>query len=348
MLAYVYARTGKLSLQKMPQPDPREDTAVIRVHTCSVCGTDIRIYFHGHRNLVPPRIIGHEVCGTITAVGHQIKGFSIGDRVAVAPAIGCGACYACARGYTNLCDNLRTIGFQYDGGFAEYMEIPLQAFKQGNVNKVEKQVSDEAAALAEPIACAVNSQEFLQIQPDNSVAIFGDGFLGCIHAELASANGANQIIMFAHRRASQVWQLNPGMTVIDSTQVEPIEEVKRLTNGRGVDVAIVACSSSQAQKDALNLVAKRGRVSLFSGLSGGVNACIDSNLIHYREIAVYGAHASTPTQNRMVLDWLARGKLNVEKYASQTFALQDIEEAFHALQSRNIMKAIIKPHELSS
>lgn len=342
-MAYVYNQAGKLSLQEKPRPKLYEDNAIIQVDACSVCGTDIRAYFHGNRNITPPRIIGHEVCGTITAVGQKINGFSVGDRVAVAPAIGCGKCYSCSRGYTNLCDNLKTIGFQYEGGFAEYMEIPSQAFKQGNVNKVEEHVAAEEAALAEPIACVVNGQEFLKIQEGDSVAIFGGGFIGCMHAELASLSGANQVIMIAHRRAAQVQKLNPNVTVIDSTKVDHIEEVKRLTDGRGVDVAIVACSSSQAQTDALDITVKRGRVSLFSGLPGESKGFIDSRLIHYRELSIYGAHASTPVQNRMTLKWIAEGKLEVKKYIDKTFTLQDIEEAFHDLQSRSIMKAIVKP-----
>jgi L-iditol 2-dehydrogenase len=343
MLAYVYDRSGKLSLQDVPQPAPRADNGIIRVQACAVCGTDIRIYCHGHRNLTPPRIIGHEVCGTLTHVGNKIEGFAVGERVTVAPAIGCGACYACVRGYSNLCDNLKTIGFQYEGGFAEYMEIPFQAFAQGNVNQVEARVSDEEAALAEPIACALNGQELLHIQPEDTLAIWGGGFLGCMHAEFAALRGASQILIIARRRAAQVRQLLPNVTVINATQADPRDEIHRLTDGKGVDAAIIACSSSQAQLDALAVLAKRGRMSLFSGLSGESTGCIDSNQIHYRELAVFGAHASTPAQNSMVLAWLARGKLKVIKYVSQTFGLQDIEKAFHALQSRRLMKAIITP-----
>ena len=96
MLAYVFTQTGKFSLQERPQPEPKENNAIIQVHACSICGTDLRTYLYGSSKITPPRIIGHEVCGTITAIGRQINGFSIGDRVAVAPAIGCGKCYSCS------------------------------------------------------------------------------------------------------------------------------------------------------------------------------------------------------------------------------------------------------------
>jgi L-iditol 2-dehydrogenase len=347
VLAYVYGQTGELSLQETDQPIPREDNAILQVQACSICGTDLRTYLYGSNKITPPRIVGHEVCGTLIDVGNSINGFSVGERVTVAPAIGCGECYSCSRGYTNLCDDLKTIGFQYEGTFAEYLEIPLQAFKQANVNKVAEHVADEEAALTEPIACVVNGQEFLRIQKGDSVAIFGSGFIGCIHAELASFRGAGQIIIIeiARNRAEQAKKFLPQVHILDPGQGELTEEVKQLTDGKGVDVAITACSSGQAQTDALHITAKRGRVSLFGGLPGKAMGFLDSNLIHYKELAVYGVHASTPPQNKLVLEWIAQEKLNVKKYVSRIFTLQNIEEAFHALQYENIMKAIIKPGE---
>ncbi|MCP4398436.1 MAG: alcohol dehydrogenase catalytic domain-containing protein [bacterium] len=347
MLAYVYDQTGKLSLQETAQPIPREGNAILQVRACSICGTDLRTYMHGSSKITPPRIVGHEVCGTLIDMGNRINGFSVGERVTVAPAIGCGECYACSRGYTNLCDDLKTIGFQYEGTFAEYLEIPLQAFKQGNVNKVEEQIADEEAALVEPIACVVNGQEFLRIQKGDSVAVFGSGFIGCIHAELAFLRGAAQVIIIeiARNRAEQAQKFLPQVHILDPGQEELSEAVKQLTDGKGVDVAITACSSGQAQRDALNIAAKRGRVSLFGGLPGEATGFLDSNLIHYKELAVYGVHASTPAQNKLVLEWISQRQLNVKKYISRIFTLQDIEEAFHALQGEKLMKAIIKPGE---
>ena len=347
MLAYVYDTTGRLGLREQCRPAPKDDNAIIHVQASSICGTDLRTYLHGSSKIAPPRIIGHEVCGTITAVGQQIQGVSVGDRVTVAPAIGCGRCYSCARGYTNLCDDLKTIGFQYEGSFAEYMEIPLSAFRQGNVNKVATHMKAEEVVLAEPIACVINGQGFLEIQEGDTVAIFGSGFIGCMHAELAFLKGAEQVIIIeiARSRAEQAKKILPKIHIVDPTRLELMEEVDRLTDRRGVDVVITACSSGKAQMDALNITTKRGRVSLFGGLPGESQGFLDSNLIHYKELSVYGVHASTPAQNRLALEWIAQGKLTVNKYISKIFALQNIEEAFHALQHENIMKAIIMPQE---
>lgn len=345
MLAYVYDRSGKLSLREKPKPEPRDDNAIIKVDACSICGTDFRIYLHGSNRITPPRIIGHEVCGTLITVGKKITGFSVGERVILTPAIGCGRCYPCSKGYTNLCENLKTIGFQYDGGFAECMEIPLIFFGKGNVNKIEDHVIDEEVVLTEPISCVVNAQEFLKIKKGECVAIFGSGFIGCMHAELAFISGADQVIMIEinRKRADQAKQLIPRLKTIDPIQVDLVEKINDLTIGKGADVAIIACSSGRAQMDALNITAKRGRVSLFGGLTGESKGLLDSNLIHYKELSIYGAHASTTLQNSLVLDWITKGKLRVKKYISKIFDLRHIEEAFKSIQNESIIKVVIKP-----
>jgi L-iditol 2-dehydrogenase len=185
MLAFLFDREGKLVLDRVPDPKAGRDSAVIKVSACSICGTDFRTYVHGSRKIAAPRIMGHEVCGTIVEAGRDVEGFKPGDRVAAAPATGCGSCRPCKTGHPNMCDNLETIGFEYDGGFAEYMEIPARAFRAGNVNKPAGHIKDEEAVLAEPVACVVNAHDFLRISRGDVVAVFGSGFIGCMHAELA-------------------------------------------------------------------------------------------------------------------------------------------------------------------
>ena len=240
----------------------------------------------------------------------------MGERVSVVPAIGCGQCPSCRKGYTNLCDNLQTIGFQFDGGFAEYMEVPAVAFQAGHVYGTPEGVPDEVAALAEPVACVVNGQEFLRIAKGDSVAIFGSGFIGCMHAELARMSGADPVIMIEpnESRAAAAHALIPFSSLIVPGKVDLHAEVKRLTGGQGADVLITACAVGQAQADAVALAAKRGRISLFGGLAKDTKGFLDSNLIHYKELSIHGVHASTARQNRTVMDWIAAGKLDLRKY----------------------------------
>lgn len=331
----------------MEQPEPKaaRDSAVIKVNACAICGTDVRTYQKGSTKIQPPRIIGHEVVGTIVELGPDVTGFKEGERVAVAPAIGCGVCHPCRNGHTNMCDHLQTIGFEFNGGFAPYMEIPAQAFKMGNVNKLPTGLSDEEGALAEPCACVVNAQEFLQIKDGDYVAIWGSGFIGCIHAELAFRSGAARVIMIepAQQRAAAAAKLLPDVIMIDPGKTDTAARIMELTEGRGIDVGVTACSVGAAQEEAQRVAAKRGRISLFGGLVGESKGFIDSNLIHYRELSVYGVHASTPAHNRKVIDWLSNGHLDVKKYITGIYPLAQIETAFGEIINGNIFKAIIKP-----
>jgi L-iditol 2-dehydrogenase len=315
------------------------------VLACSVCGTDLRAWQHGNERITPPRITGHELCGEIVEIGPARKDFAVGQRISMAPAIGCGTCYPCSRGHTNLCDNLTTIGFQCNGGFAEYMEVPALAFDRGNVYRTPDGVAAEEAALAEPIACVVNGQEFLHIGPGDSVAIFGSGFIGCMHAELARMSGADPIIMIEpnRSRAEAAHALIPFSSLVVSSMTDLPSEVRRLTGSRGVDVIVTACPVGQAQKDALSLAAKRGRISLFGGLAKETNGFLDSNVIHYKELSIHGVHASTPRQNQEVMSWIAAGRLDVKKYITRTYPLEEIETAFRDLQSQSVFKAVVIP-----
>lgn len=345
MLAYVYEGEGKLVLKDMPKPEAKTDSVVIKVNACSICGTDFRTYVYGSKKIVPKTIVGHEVCGTIVEAGKEVTGFYPGERVAVAPAIGCGKCYSCINGHPNMCDVLKTIGYEFNGGFAEYMEIPSCAFAMGNVNKLSNLIEDEEAALAEPTACVVNAHESLNIKKGDYVAVFGSGFIGCMHAELAFNSGAAKVIMIevAKNRAEEALKLLGKIEMVNPTQSDTFEEVRKITGGRGVDVAITACSVGKAQEDALKIAAKRARISLFGGIPGEAKGFIDSNEIHYKELSVYGVHASTPLQNKTVLNSISNGSLKVKKYITGVYPLTNIVNAFEAIKNENIMKAIIKP-----
>jgi L-iditol 2-dehydrogenase len=345
MLAYVFDGNGKLALKNRPQPVAKNHSAIIKVNACSICGTDFRTYMQGSSHIDPPRIIGHEAVGTIMEIGKEISGFGVGEKVAVAPAIGCGKCYFCTTGQPNMCDHLQTIGFQFDGGFAEYMEIPEIAFKMGNVNKLSNAIADEEAALAEPVACVVNGQEFLNIKKGDSVAIWGSGFIGCMHAELAFRSGASQVFMIeiSPKRVEEASRLVQGVTMLNPSETDVYSEIMKKTDGRGIDVGITACSAGKAQEEALKLTSKRGRISLFGGIAGESKGFIDSNQIHYKELSVYGVHASTPLQNKKVIGWISNGSLKVRKYITGIYPLSDIEKAFEAIKSGAALKAIVKP-----
>lgn len=347
MKAFIMNGERGLSVAEMPEPVPSGCNAIMDVTYASICGTDFRTYTKGNDKIVPPRILGHESVGTVRHAGALARAYGIeeGDRVTVAPAVGCGECWPCSTGHTNMCDHLETIGFQYEGAFAEQMEIPRKAIVMGNVIKIPEAVSDKSAVLSEPAACALNAQQYLKIQPDDYVVIYGSGYIGCVHAELARLAGAKEIIMveIAEARAEIAKRMIPGIIMINPKEQDTVSEISRITGGRGANVVIAALSVPSVHTEAQIIAAKMGRISLFGGIAGESKGFIDSNLIHYKELSVHGVHATTPAMMKKIMEYVAEGKLDLEKYVSAVCRLEHIEEGFTAIRDQNALKILVQP-----
>ncbi|MGE5530421.1 MAG: zinc-dependent dehydrogenase [Patescibacteria group bacterium] len=335
-----------LRLGMVPDPVCEPGGVIVKVGACAVCGTDVKVYHKGHRMLHLPRIIGHEVAGTIVEVGPEAEGLSVGQRVAVAPVVPCGTCHYCRRGITGQCDSLAAIGYRWDGGYAEYMAVPALGVRAGIVNPLPDAVSFAEGALAEPLACAINGQELSRISLGDTVAIIGAGPLGCFHVELARARGAVKVIATeaSAARLREAEALAAPDVLIDAVNEDPIARVREETGGRGADAVIVACSSAVAQVQALSMVAKRGSVNFFGGLpKGRSEIAIDSNLIHYGEFTVTGTSGSTAEQNRMALSLIASSRVRVGRYIGQMAGLDGLAEGIRRCERGEGMKTIIVP-----
>ncbi len=345
MKAAVFLEPGKMELRQVEKPKAGPDSLVIKVEACAVCGSDARILASGNDKIKPPQVIGHEAAGTITEIGQNLKGFTLGQRVAIAPAIPCGECFFCERGEQTVCENSVSIGYHFPGGFAEYMEVPWPAIKVGCVNPVPEHVSFDEVVLAEPLSCAINAQEIAQVGMGETVAIFGAGPIGFMHIELARSRGATRIILIEPNpaRREMAAPFKPDL-LLDPEAVDVTQEVLAATGGRGADVVITACPAGSAQEQALRIVRRHGRVSFFGGLPKG-NSVIrfDSNLVHYREFAVLGANGSSPRQNRLAIDLVASGKFDVKALITHTFPLEGILEAIDMVRRGEGLKIIIKP-----
>lgn len=342
MKALVY-RNGQIALEQVEKPVMPQGGALARILTAAVCGTDIRTFRFGNKELAHGRVIGHEACYLLEEIDPAITDFKKGDRVIIAPAIGCGVCASCRKGHTNTCEEMVTIGFQSDGTFAEYCPIPAQAFAMGNVIKIPDSLSDAEAAVVEPIACIINGQSFLNIEKGDNVLVYGAGYIGCVHAELARIKGADKVILadISAKRRDQAQKLTKGITIMDSSAPDFFDKAQEVAGSSGINVAITACPAGAAQREALKIVYKHGRISLFGGLPGEPVGFLDSNLIHYKELGVFGVHASTPQQNREALKLVSESVLNVKKYLTE-YPLDQVEEAIESLKAEDTLKAVLK------
>jgi L-iditol 2-dehydrogenase len=215
----------------------------------------------------------------------------------------------------------------------------------GNVITVPPSMSDAEASLIEPVACCLNGQRFLRIEPEDVVFIFGAGFIGCMHALLAAKSGCTRIIIadVSQKRINSVAPLLPQVEFIDSSRTDPTQYLRETTSGRGVDVVITAAPVGATHRIAMEIAARRARISLFGGLPGDATGFLNSNVIHYKELSVFGSHASTVEENRHILGLVSKKEIDILKFATQAYPLGDIESAFEALKGENVLKVLVAP-----
>jgi L-iditol 2-dehydrogenase len=333
-------------IEDAPEPECGPDEVKLRVRNCSTCGTDVKIFHNGHQNLSPPRIIGHEIAGEVVEVGADVSGWSVGDRAQVIAAVPCGECYECRKGWMAVCENQTSIGYQYDGGFAEYMIVPRQVLKVDGLNRIPDNIGFDEASAAEPFACAINAQELIQVGDGDTVVVFGAGPIGCIHIRLARANGASRVFLIdvnAERLKMSADAVKPD-EVINGSEVDVVERVKELTDGRGADVVITATAANVAQEQAIRMAARRGRISFFGGLpkTNPIIAC-DSNLVHYRELMIMGANGSAPSHNKRALEYISSGEVPVKDLITVHLPLDRVLDAFDIVAKGAAIKVTVEP-----
>jgi len=341
-----YYAPGDIRLEQQPEPDVGAGELKLRVRACSTCGTDVKISRSGHPNMTPPQIMGHEIAGEIVAIGDGVDGWTVGDRVQVIAAIPDGTCPDCLAGHQSICPNQLSMGYQFPGGFAEYMIVPRQVLAVDGVTRIPDELSYAEASLAEPLACVLNGQELARVGQGDTVVVIGSGPIGCLHVRLARARGARTIILIdlnAERLAAAAALVHPDLTVATDAQ-DPVAAVLDATGGRGADVVITAAASGAAQEQGLTMLARRGRLSLFGGLpKDAPTITIDSNLVHYRELTIVGVNGSTPAHNKKALELISSGAVPVDDLITHRLPLDQVLEGIEIVARGEAIKVTIEP-----
>lgn len=347
MLAVSLYGPGDLRVEERPTPHPGPGELTLRVRAAAICGTDLRAVRSGLAGVGPgsPRILGHELAGEVAEAGSGVVDYAPGQRVAVAPNVGCGRCGACVRGLPQFCASLQAIGVQLDGGFAEYVRIPAGAVRQGNVIPLPDRLSFPQAAVVEPLACCYNTFEVLRPAPGEYVMIYGAGPVGLLHLLLARMVSPAAVILADPLPERRATALPFGAdAILDPGRSDLAEAVAATTDGHGVDVTIVACPSPGAQAAALEHAALFGRVSFFGGLpSEGEQVRLNANAIHYKQLTVTGTTRSSTAHYLRALDLVAKGRLETAPLITHSFALRDALEAFAAAAAGRGLKALLEP-----
>lgn len=347
MLAAVYYGPQDLRVEQRPIPEIGPQEALLKMVSSGVCGTDLRIYHGAHRKYQPGtiRIPGHEVVGDITQIGADVKGLQVGQRVFIAPNIGCGHCRQCVSGNNNLCSNYDAPGITFDGSFAEYMRIPSGAILQGNIIPIQEDVDPATAALIEPFACVLRGQDKLHIQPGETVLVVGAGPIGVMHVMLAKLRGAGRVLVseLIPERLEQARRLGADR-VINPAKEDLPAIVAEETQDQGIDVAIVAAPAPQAQEIVLELAATNGRINYFGGLpKDRPIISINSNLIHYKELLLTGTTACSTDDCRRAASIIASSRIDLSSLVGARFPLKDTVQAILATEAGKSLKVIVEP-----
>jgi len=349
MTAAILEDLNKISLKELNDPICGEDEMVVAPQSVSVCGSDVRIFRHGNKRVIPPTVIGHEFAGTIIETGKNVENWQVGDRITMGadvPDIGSGRGYT-LKGMGNLTPENLAIGYQLDGAFQQKMVLDNNSVKYGPIVKLPDDLSDDDACIAEPLACAIHGLEMTNMGLGKSIAVIGLGPIGCMVLELSKYYGAKKVfaIQRSKKRLEMAIKFLPSARFISTEEEDPIEVIMDETNGEGVDISITTAGTTQAQETAVSVTGKRGYVNFFAGLKGQPPLVLNSNLVHYNEMFITGTHGSNLPDVEKAVMLLQQGRISGPKYISKKFPLHDIEEAFLYHESREGMKVIVKPQE---
>lgn len=341
MRAVVFHGPGDLRYEEVPWPAPGPGEIVVRIEAALTCGTDVKTLRRGHPVMIPrvPTVFGHELAGSVSAVGAGVTSVREGDRVAAANSAPCGECRSCRDGRPNLCEDLLFV----NGAYGEAIALPARLVR-GNVVRLSHRMPTARAAFAEPLACALGGIERARLQSGQTVVIFGHGPLGCLLGLVAAGRRARVILVGkAGWRLERVKQLKIGECVDARATPDPVSALQAMTGGRGAEVTIDATGRPEVWEQAIATTARGGTVVLFGGCAPGTTVALDTRRVHYEELTLVGAFHHTPDLIRQAVTLLETGALNPEGLLTHRMGLEGVPSALDLMARGQALKVLIEP-----
>lgn len=341
MLALVKTETGAggVQLMEVAWPVPTEGQVVLRVRGTGICGTDLHILEGGHPVPVPV-VLGHEFVGEIADIGPGVGGWEAGERVVCEPHFGaCRVCYLCRRGLSQHCMSKGAPGIAVDGALAAAVAVPAWL-----LHRVPSGLSDMAAAACEPTAVAVTAVERVGIEPGDSVVVFGPGPVGLLAAMVARASGAGSVDVVGRKTSANRLELAGSLGFKTWVVAEGDDTGRALKDAHGplgVDVVIDATGGASAIAAGVRALRRRGRFCAV-GLSGAPRVEFPWDEAMFQAVDLYFSMSSSYTSWDRALALIASGKVAAERLV-RAFALSEWQLAFAALESRDVVKAVLVP-----
>jgi L-iditol 2-dehydrogenase len=346
MLAAVYRGVNDVRVETVPVPKIGPGELLLRVHTCGVCGTDLKKIASGSHSA--PRIFGHETSGVVAATGAGVKNFQPGDRVVVFHHIPCRQCYYCRHKTFAQCPVYKkvgcTAGFEASGGgFAEYVRVMDWIVEQGTV-KIPDGVSFEQACFVEPVNTCMKGIEALRLLPGETVLAMGQGPIGIILSVLARRAGATVITSDLYPERLRISKSLGFERTIDASKHDAVGSVRERTDGRGADAVILAVGSNALIRPAMEAARPGGRVLLFAQTQRG-EVVVDPAAICVDEKTLVGSYSASVDLQEEAVCFVMNREMDLEKMISHRFPLQESAQALElaAHPQPASMKIVIQP-----
>jgi L-iditol 2-dehydrogenase len=360
MQAAVYRAVDDVRTETIAVPCTSEDPlgageVLVRIDTCGICGTDLKKIHTGSHSA--PRVFGHEMAGTIAAIGDRVRGFAVGDRVMAFHHIPCGECFYCRKQTFAQCETYKKVGTTAGlgeaagGGFAQYIRvmdwIVGDGVKPAGLIHIPDDIPFEQAAFIEPVNTCFKAIRLLELEPDDTVLVIGQGSIGILLAALARQTGATVLTsdMYAERHAIAA---QFGLEHPLDARGDVVAACKAVTDGRGADVALVAVGADALIATAMQAIRPGGRVMLFASTQHG-SAPFDPAAVCMDEKTLMGSYsASVAIQQEgidLVFEGYRSGKLDLTKLISHRFTLEDASAAIDLAShpKADSMKIVLKP-----
>ena len=340
MKAAVFYGPNELKVERVPVPEVGPNEVLLHVDMCGICGTDVHILRGSFPAPNLPLIPGHEFAGHVVATGDAVDFVKKDDYVTADINLACGHCYFCRRQQKLFCEQIRQIGVHTHGALAEYVKAPAAA-----IYHVPDSLSPKQGAYIEPLACAVRGQERAAIQPGSSVVIIGAGPMGLAHAQLAKLKGAAPIIVTEMNRVRLDKAREMGADhVVDAGAEDPVEAVRKLTEGRGADYVIEAVGAIPTYKQAFEMVRRGGTLVAYGAAPSTATLDVKPFDIYAKELTVVGSYAGTYQTWPEAIALIEGGRFNPETIVTEVVPLDEVVGAIETVEkNKDVIKIQIQP-----
>ncbi|HLK57914.1 MAG TPA: zinc-binding dehydrogenase [Chthonomonadaceae bacterium] len=331
-------------VETLPEAELGPGEVRVRIGAALTCGTDVKVFRRGyHATMISlPARFGHEFAGVIEAVGPEVTGWRVGQRVVAANSAPCGECFYCVRGLEELCEDLLFL----NGAYAETIHVPARIVAK-NLYPLPDPLSFEEAALTEPLACVVRGMDEVPVQSGETVALLGTGPIGLCFIRLCVLAGA-RVLAVGRRSERLALAKRLGAAEVFDQAVTPdiVATLRaRTEGGRGADKVIEAVGRPEAWEQAIAIARKAATVSLFGGCPSGTSISLDTHRIHYEELTLKGTFHHTPRTVRAALQLIAEGKVPAREFIQQRAPLSALPQVLASLANgtNSAVKVAIDP-----